>query len=317
MRATIIHTPKAGRIDVVHMLPAVCSALREHGWRVKTCSAAGIGCENNLTALARSECDGEVDAIFVAGGDGSVGAVASVLSGTGVSLGILPCGTGNVWARGLGLTVPAHPWSRALVSAAVSQVEGCVRYVDLGRCNGRAFLLWAGIGLDGHIVHGIEPRGRIARKFGRWHYLFRGLLLSIIWRGTSVRILSGCREIDAEILGAVVTNVPGYAGGLATLDPYSRAESGSMTLAAFSGAGFVDSLTQMCKLISRRHHAHRNVERVVAARFVLESDVELPLQVDGEPAGTAKYFEIRVVPSTLRVFVPKWVGSTGWHSFWV
>jgi len=153
------------------------------------------------------------------------------------------------------------------------------------------FLLWAGIGLDGHIVYGIEPRGRIARKFGRWHYLGRGVLLGRVGGGTSVRILSGNRSFDAELLGAVVTNVPAYAGGLATLDPYARAQSGSQALSTFRGAGLTDSLTQMFGLMSGRHYAHRNVERVVDARFVLESDTEMPLQVDGEPAARLGIFK--------------------------
>ncbi len=315
-RAVIIHNPKAGRADVSRSLPEVCSVLSEYGWQVKTCTSTGIGSDSKLTAIARNGCDEGTDAIFVAGGDGSVGAVASVLSGTSVALGILPCGTGNVWARGLGLNGPMYSRSRTLVRAAVAQVEGCLRYVDLGMCNGRMFLLWAGMGLDGHIVQGIEPRGGIVRKLGRWDYLFRGAWLTMVWRGSLVRILSEDSEINAEILGAVVTNVPGYAGGLATLDSNARAGSGRMALSAFCGSGIFDSLTQLGRLMSNRHDGNRKVERIVSDRFVVESDSQLPLQVDGEPAGAAKYFEIRVVPKALRVFVPKQVGSSGWQSYW-
>ncbi len=63
VRATIIHNPNAGRLNVGHMLPAVCSALGEHGWRVKACSTAGIGRDNDLTALARNECEEGADAV--------------------------------------------------------------------------------------------------------------------------------------------------------------------------------------------------------------------------------------------------------------
>lgn len=187
MRATIIHNPRAGRLNVTHMLPSVCTALDEYGWRVKICTV-GAGRGNDPTALTRIACDEGADAVFVAGGDGSAGAAASVLSGTSVALGILPCGTGNVWARGLGLAAPTYPWSKALVQAGVRQATGGVKNMDLGICNGHVFLLWAGIGLDGYIVHGIEPRGRAARLFGRWYYIVRGVLLARRFRGASVRL---------------------------------------------------------------------------------------------------------------------------------
>ena len=315
MRATIIHNPKAGRRNVSHMLPAVCSALAKEGWRVKICSA-GAGHNMDLRTLARKECEDSIDAIFVAGGDGSVGAVANVISGTDVALGVLPCGTGNVWARGLGLTAPEYPWSRGLVAAAVRQATGCVRGVDLGVCNDRLFLLWAGIGLDGHIVHGIEPRGTVARKLGLWHYIPRGLVLSIGWRGASVRIRSGSDYFGGRILCAVATNVPLYAGGLAMLDSGARAQRGSLTLTAFRGDGFVDSCTQMGGLLAGRHVDSRNVEFSVGRRFVVKSDRELPLQVDGEPDGASRQFEIGVASNTLRVFVPESLGESAWHRFW-
>ncbi len=315
MQATIIHNPRAGRLNVAHMFPAVGTALDEYGWRVKWCTV-GVGHGNDAAALTRVACDEGTDAVFVAGGDGSAAAAASVLAGSGVALGILPCGTGNVWARGLGLSSSTHRWSRALVHAGVRQVTGVVRNVDVGRCNGHVFLLWAGIGLDGHIVHGIEPRGRAARLFGRWHYFVRGVWLARKFRGVSVRLHGENTGLDNEILGAVVTNVPKYAGGFATLEREAVAQNGRLALWAFRGHDFGDALVQFGTLLAGLHLAHRNVVRVVAPRFILESDSPLPLQLDGEPAGTASHYDINVLPGALRVFVPLRLGESGWECFW-
>ncbi|HJO33497.1 MAG TPA: diacylglycerol kinase family protein [Anaerolineales bacterium] len=315
MRATVIYNPRAGRFNVAHMLPPVCSELGDLGWDVQFCTV-GEGRDNDINAIAGAACDRRADAVFVAGGDGSVGAAAAVLSGSGVAMGVLPCGTGNVWARGLGLAAPAHPWSAALLSAALRQAKGSVRNVDLGSCNGRVFLQWAGVGLDGHIVRGVEPRGRIARCFGRWHYIARGVWLARSWRGASMRLRGGNTGFEGEMLATVATNVPAYAGGLATLEPEVRAQDGRLALWAFRGKGFGDALAQVARLLSGRHQVHRNVERVVAASFQLESEKELPLQLDGEPAGAAMRFEIKVAPRTLRVLVPHRLGSIGWPDYW-
>jgi len=315
VRATVIYNPRAGRFNVAHMLPPVRSALGDMDWDVRICTV-GEGRDNNLNTLARAACDCRADVVFVAGGDGSVGAVAAVLSGSEVAMGVLPCGTGNVWARGLGLAVPAHPWSAVLVSAAQRQVKGSERNVDLGSCNGRVFLQWAGVGLGGHIVHGVEPRGRIVRHFGRWHYIARGMWLARSWPGASVRLRGGNTGFEGEIVATVVTNVPAYAGGLATLDLEARAQDGRLALWAFRGNGFGDALAQFGRLLFGRHQAHRDVERVVAPSFELESEKELPLQLDGEPAGAAMRFEIKVIPRALRVLVPHRIGPTGWPDYW-
>jgi diacylglycerol kinase family enzyme len=196
------------------------------------------------------------------------------------------------------------------------QVTGVIKNVDVGNCNGHVFLLWAGIGLDAHIVDGIEPRGRAARLFGRWYYMIRGVWLGRRFRGGPVRLCGENKGIDNIILGAVATNVPQYAGGLATLDREAEAEGGRLALWVFHGDGFGDALVQFGALLAGRHQEHRSVERIVAPTFVLESDTPVPLQLDGEPAGRASYYEINVLPSALRVFVPVSVGKYGWERFW-
>ena len=78
--------------------------------------------------------------VIVGGGDGTVGAAASALIGTGTKLGILPLGTLNHFARDLGL--PLNLDEAAAVIAA-----GNERLVDVGEMNGRIFINNSAIGL--------------------------------------------------------------------------------------------------------------------------------------------------------------------------
>ena len=95
------------------------------------------------------------DLIVVAGGDGTLRAAAAVLAGSGIAIGVIPSGTGNLFARELGLPV------NNLGSAVATAFDGDDRPVDLGfarleRDGGdseeRAFLVMAGIGLDAHMA---------------------------------------------------------------------------------------------------------------------------------------------------------------------
>ena len=78
--------------------------------------------------------------VIVGGGDGTVGAAASALIGTGTKLGILPLGTLNHFARDLGLPLK-------LDEAAALIASGNERLVDVGEMNGRIFINNSAIGL--------------------------------------------------------------------------------------------------------------------------------------------------------------------------
>ena len=98
--------------------------------------------------------------VIAVGGDGTVRTVASAVSGTGHALGIIPIGTGNLFARNMG--VPVDDIDAALT---VATSHGS-RLVDMGRLtlldhpeddHGHAFLIIAGIGFDAAMIDDTNP----------------------------------------------------------------------------------------------------------------------------------------------------------------
>lgn len=89
--------------------------------------------------------------VVVGGGDGTLMNIAKALIGTETALGVLPCGTMNVFAREIG--IGSHRYSRAL--KAIQQ--GHEERIDIFEVNGRPFLQMAGIGADAEIVRRITP----------------------------------------------------------------------------------------------------------------------------------------------------------------
>ena len=97
----------------------------------------------DIVALAQRAVEGSSRTVVAGGGDGTVNAVASVLVGTDKSLGVLPLGTFNYFARNLGIPVD-------LDGAARTLIEGRVAKVCVGDVNGRTFLNNASLG---HVRH--------------------------------------------------------------------------------------------------------------------------------------------------------------------
>ena len=102
--------------------------------------------------------DGEV--VVAGGGDGTVSAVASALAGTDKTLGVLPLGTLNHFAKDLAIPLD-------LTAAVETIVRGRVAEVDVGEVNGRVFINNSSLGLYPRIVaHRQEQQERLAR--GKW-----------------------------------------------------------------------------------------------------------------------------------------------------
>jgi diacylglycerol kinase family enzyme len=103
---------------------------------------------------------GDVDAVVIGGGDGSMRTAASVLGGTSVPLGVLPLGTLNHFAKDL--AIPLQIEAAAAVIAA-----GRTRKIDLAEVNGETFINNSSIGIYPYMV--IDRERRMAhRKITKW-----------------------------------------------------------------------------------------------------------------------------------------------------
>mgnify|MGYP000531100972 FL=1 len=120
----------------------------------------GTQLDKDGRACALEALEHGADVVVAVGGDGTVRTVASAVSGTGHALGIIPIGTGNLFARNMG--VPVDDIDAALT---VATSHGS-RLVDMGRLtlldhpeddHGHAFLIIAGIGFDAAMIDDTNP----------------------------------------------------------------------------------------------------------------------------------------------------------------
>ncbi len=298
-KAVIIHNPVSGRFPALPLIQHAADLIRAYGWQVEIQLTKKGGDTARLTKLAR---DNHIDAVFIAGGDGSIGTAASQLIGSDTTLGIMPTGTANVWARELGLYAPMHPWADALTEAVKAQLDGEERPIDVGTCNENAFILWAGFGFDAHVVAGVEPRQPIEKRFGKLSYAAKGLWASTTWEPTPMKIHTQHKTYDHDMLFSLITNIQLYAGGLAKIDPNARVDDGNMTLWAFEGDHFIDAFVLATRMLQQTHfeHAHTHMER--GTHFVIEAPRPIPMQFDGEVMGNITHAEIKIQANALKVF---------------
>ncbi|MGD8604148.1 MAG: YegS/Rv2252/BmrU family lipid kinase [Anaerolineales bacterium] len=299
--AWIIYNPMAGRFPARPLLARAGEALRRRGWQIELVQTRQ---GQDLSALARSAADEGLHAVFVAGGDGSVGQVASALAGSNTALGVLPAGTANVMAQELGLPTLDYLHLFALEQAAISLAEGQIKRVDLGLCNGNTFLLWAGVGLDAHIVNSIEPRERWEKAFATAHYATLALWNSLGWQGVDITASAQKTEWQGRYLVAVACNIPAYAGGLVDLAPGAKIDDGLLDFWLLEGETIRDILPRVAQIFMGTHLDGPGLVNFRSAEATFELSGQVPMQLDGEPVICQVPLEFSVQPQAVNVIVP-------------
>jgi diacylglycerol kinase (ATP) len=301
-RGMIVYNPTAGRFPSGMLVERAAQVLRQHDWQLRLeQSLSG----EHITQLARQAAAEAMEGFFVVGGDGTLNLALPGLLGSQTALGVLPAGTANVWARELGL--PGLSWTRwmALEESARLLAESEVRTVDIGLCNDKPFLLWAGIGLDGFVIHRIEPRNRWEKHLSTVYYTASAAWNATSWRGVNLRVQVDGRQVVGHYLLALVSNIHLYGGGWMHISPDARLDDGSMDLWLVEGDTMADTVQRMWDLISGRHLHSEHIMRYPFQSLSLESDSPLYIQLDAEPVDGIGPVSIRVVPQVLHVFVPR------------
>lgn len=300
--ARLIYNPFAGRFPPGPLLSRAVRVLTEADWDIEVLETSE---GQQLADLALDAAKDRLDAVFVAGGDGSVGKVAAALAGHETALGVLPSGTANVWAQELGLS--GLDWTHwfALEDAASRLAQGQVVSVDLGVCNQRSFLLWAGVGLDATIVNSIEPRDRWEKALATIHYATMAVWTSLGWDGIDLVVRAHGESWKGRFLVAVASNIRGYAGGLLELSPRAKVDDGLLDFWLIEGRSLMDAVVRVAQILMGTHVDSPGVVHFQANEAVFESDQSISMQIDGEPILLEKSCTFGVRPSVLKVIVPR------------
>jgi diacylglycerol kinase (ATP) len=300
MRCMLIVNPSSGPISFQPQLPAVLNYLEDRGCRATLHITEHAG---EATQFAHQAQDEGLDAVFVVGGDGTINEVVNGIVGSQVALGVLPGGTGNVWAKELGLPRLSPLHLQPLLDSIQALASGSARRIDLGKANGRYFLQWSGLGLDAAVTYAMEPRSRIQRRMGAVAYISAGLITAANMVGQRTRIfIDGMRIYRRSVL-IVVSNSQLYAG-VARIATDARLDDGLLDVSVFEGRGFSSILRTFFSVLTGLHVYDPRHTNYRGREIQIYADKPMPVHVDGEPFSTTP-FECEVVPRSLTVLIPQ------------
>jgi len=293
--ARLIINPRAGHGRGHRYARRIRRYLENSGIRFNASFSRNSG---DVEQQTRAACASGCGHIVVVGGDGTVHEAVNGILGSGASpaLGLIPLGTGNDFAKALGIPMR---WQTAcdLIIARIRNRQ--CRQIDAGRCNDYFFANGIGIGLD----------ARVTVASQRWKWLPGSLsyvigLLQVLAAGvpaSAARIRCDGHLFEGRFSMAVACNGQ-WVGGVFHIAPRARNDDGQLQLVLAEALNRRQVLRLAPKVIRGTH------EGIPEARFIdfrqLEIELEhgFPVEADGEVrALSARHLRIELLPGALTV----------------
>ena len=266
--------------------------------------AAGAECDVMLTERSGHAAEmarglgTSYDVVFALGGDGTAMEVAGALAGSGIPIGVLPGGTGNLLARALGIP-------RNVERAVHALMHGDTRRIDLGIVQGHRFAVAAGVGIDASMVAETPPW--MKRRLGVFAYTIiatRAALRAVLLR----RFFLARIEVDGEVIerraaAVLFANFGAILEDRISFGPDILVDDGVLDCCIFSPSHLWDAMRIMWRVTRRDFRPDRALLYRKGTRFRIETVPILPIQADGELLGLTPA-DVSVEPLAARLLVP-------------
>jgi diacylglycerol kinase (ATP) len=292
----LLVNPTSGRGRGARVGREVAARLRDAGLAVRQLAGRDVRESQDLAHEAVAQ---GTDALVVVGGDGMVHLGLQAVGGTDTAFAVAPAGTGNDFARALGIPL------RDTAAAAAIVVTGADRHIDLGRTATQWFGGVVAAGFDARVN---DRANRMRWPRGRMRYILAMLVELGVFRAVPYVLELDGETWQTSAMLVTVGNIPSYGGGM-KVTPDAVVDDGLldvMIVKPLSKARFL----RVFPRVYNGSHVRLPVVEVRRARRVHIDAPGITAYADGERLGPLpQTFE--TVPGALRVMVPVTPDASG------
>ncbi len=285
--------------DVTAFKSMVEEQARLSGWGAPQWHETTI--EDPGRSMAETAAIDGAELVLVCGGDGTVRTVCAELAGTGIPVGVVPAGTGNLLARNLGIPL----YLQAAVDVALNGQDRAIDLVSVGGdgiADDQHFMVMGGMGFDAAIMEGADDA--IKAKIGWLAYFVSGIRQL---RSPSFRVEISMDDgpfTKHRALTVVVGNVGYLTAGIPLL-PDATIDDGVLDVVLVSPRRFVSWIPLLWRVMSKRKRVDEQLNRMTGKKVVVRATHDIARQLDGDPIGPGREIRAECIHGRLLVRVPR------------
>lgn len=298
--------------DVEAFQETVRGLASETGWQEPVWHLTTV--EDSGTGQAEQAAVDGAELVIVCGGDGTVREVCAELAGTGIPVGIVPAGTGNLLARNLDIPL----YLRAAIDIALTGQDRAIDMVAVRGDRAKAdahgeevpeedefrshFMVMAGLGFDAAIMDGVNPA--IKEKVG-WLAYVLSALKSLMYPVTKVEISIDGGEWTKHRARTIVVGNVGYLQAGMPLLPDAAIDDGELDVVMLYPRKFLSWIPLAFRVLAKRSRVDDTINRMTGRTVSIRASVETPRQLDGDSIGPGKELHMECIHGRLLVRVAR------------
>jgi YegS/Rv2252/BmrU family lipid kinase len=294
--AVILNPSKVDEADQFRTLVdalATASGFSTVVWWETTVEDTGYG-------MAHEAAVSGADLVLAIGGDGTIRAVCEELAGTGVPVGIVPAGTGNLLARNLDIPL----YLRSAVDVALNGQDRAIDMVEVSgdKMEDSTFLVMAGMGFDAAIMEGVNEG--IKAKVGWLAYVWSALK-SLMFPAIRVDVSVDGGEFTRHRARTIVVGNVGFLQAGMPLIPDAAIDDGQLDVVLLYPRRFLSWLPLAIRVMTKNKRTDELITRMSGREVVVRAGVDAPRQLDGDLIAPGKEIRARCIHGRLLVRVPR------------
>ena len=272
-----------------HLIGEVRNILSSHGNEVEWIETEAPGQSEQIAHQAHLM---GYDIVVAMGGDGTVNEIVNGLAETEIPIGVVPFGITNVFALEVG--IPLNP-----IAAAWGVLNGKPHKFDLGKANGRKFMLMCGVGLDALAV--FHYYSKLKKFLNKYAYILAGVKVFFKYPLRPLRVTIVDQNVELVGYQVIVANCASY-GGRMKIAPGARPDDGWLDVVVFESGKPLDVIRYVIGVIVGQHHRFSDV-KFFKTKFVrIEGDA--PYHLDSEPVGRLP-LDVTIIPKAVNIILPR------------
>ena len=256
--------------------------------------------EDTGYGMAHEAAVSGADLVLAIGGDGTIRAVCEELAGTGVPVGIVPAGTGNLLARNLDIPL----YLRSAVDIALNGQDRAIDMVEVSgdKMEDATFLVMAGMGFDAAIMEGVSED--IKARVGWLAYVWSALK-SLMFPAIRVEVSVDGGDFTRHRARTLVIGNVGFLQAGMPLIPDAAIDDGQLDVVLLYPRRFLSWLPLAVRVLTKNKRTDETITRMSGREVVVRASGDAPRQLDGDLIAPGKEIRARCVHGRLLVRVPR------------